>query len=478
MGSTKVEKKASVKSSNVGTKKPVHKPLTFNTYIHKTLKQVDPSISIAGATSLQLDVFMKIFSARLASVAIQIAHDAGRHTVNTQDVQVAAKLILPANLWEKASEAGDNALAAYESNEDTKNKASRSGLSFPPHISEKFLRQQSAAAQSAASKLSVAQMSPIYMAAVIECVAECILATSIQVATEHKRQTINVRHLQLATRGDEDLDCLLNSLNVNWLGGGVMPYIHPSLVPDKNKQRKLAAKRRKARKENGITPTPAAARKALPGTKALRDIKQLQKTCGLLQRKEHFRRFIKAQAEDQWNGDDAVYFGAGVIEYLQAYIENCVTQVFRDSVEAMAHAGRETVEVRDIEFVWRFRKPAGVDYHTDSGSDNLADPGLHRLANRGGVKRIGQACYDVIRDIMAFYTSRVLRSAFLLMERQKVKTITLHYLRRGANMVGVNIPIDNARRRVKKNADDGTEEEVPLPDEEVDTSQSEDDDSE
>ena len=79
---------------------------------------------------------------------------------------------------------------------------------------------------------------------------------------------------------------------------------------------------------------------------------------------------------------------------------------------------------------------------------------------------------------MAFHISRVLRSAFLLMERQKVKTITLHYLRRGANMVGVNIPIDNARRRVKKNADDGTEEEVPLPDEEAETSQSEDDDSE
>jgi histone H2A len=492
MSAITANKKGSAKSStasNVGSRKAVHKPLTFNTYIHQTLKGVHPDTNIAKSTSMQLDVFMKIFSARLASVAIQVAHGAGRHTVSVKDVETAVNIVLPGELCKNALTHGDKALEAYDTSDTskTKNKAARSGLSFPPHISEKFLRQQGSAAQIAASKLSVAQRAPVYMAAVIEYLAAAILELGGNEALSSKRQTINVRHLFLATHTNQEIVNLLDSLTVNWLGGGVVPFIHESLVPTKEKQRKLAAKRRKARKENGTTPTPGNARKSLPGSKAMRDIRRYQKTFGLLERKEHFKRFVKEQAEHHWNSDEEkVHFGAGVVDYMQLFIEDRISAVYRDAVSAMAHAGRETVEPRDIEFVWSFIRPTGVDSHTDVGVDNLAEPGLHRLASRGGVKRISRDCYPVIRDIMAFYVSRLLRASFLLMQRQKVKTITLHFLRRGASMVGINLPIDASRRRVKKvgggdaeETDVEEEEEVvPIPEGDIPETDDEEEDDE
>ncbi len=498
-------KQSSVKSSttsNVASRKTARKPLTFNTYIHKTLKEVHPGTNIAKATGMQLDVFMKIFASRIAWVAIQVAHGAGRRTVSVEDVETAVQLVLPSVLCGKALAAGSRALDSYNSTvTGTKNKASRSGLQFPPHISEKFLRLQSSASHSAGSMLSVAQGAPIYMAAVIEYIASELLELGGNQARNNKRQTINIRHLFLATSGDQEITQLLEDLNVNWLGGGVVPYVHSSLIPTKERQRKLAAKRRKIRKENGTIPTPGANRKALPGTKAMRDIHRYQKSTRLLQRKEHFKRFVKEQAVYHWdpegnradsgNADEPaicgkeegkVHFGAGVIEYMQLFVEDQISRVFREAVRAMAHANRETVEQRDIEFVWSYIRPNGIDNHVDVGCGELAEPGLHRLASRGGVKRISQTCYPMIRDIMAFYVSRLLFSSFLLMYRQKVKTITLHFLRRGASMISINLPIDVIRRRVKKlvgcaeESEESDVEDVVLPDAEEEYGS--DDDSE
>lgn len=490
MSDTQTSRKASNKSSTAsvaGGRKLGHKPLTFNTYIHKTLKNIHPKANLKKVAGMQLDVFIKCFAGRLASMAIRIANDAGRHTVGLEDIETAVQLMFPPDLCKAVMDAGDKAIDAFENSTSDEGKerpkkltkASRSGLQFPPHISEKFLRQQNSTTQPAASRLSVAQRAPVYMAAVIEQLASILLTGGGDLALEDKRQTITVRHMFLATANDEELSQLMESLNLTWLGGGVTPFIHDALIPSKEKQRKLAQKRRRARKEKeGVTPTPAAARKALPGTKALRDIRRYQKTTGLLQRKEHFKRFVKEQAEELW-GDEKIHYGAGVIEYLQLYIEDQASQVFRKSVDAMVHAGHETVDSRDIEFVWDFMRPSGVVNPTEVGVENLAVPGLRRLASRGGVKRISHECYPVIRDIMAFYVSRLLQATFLLMQRQHVKTITLPLLRRGAGMVGVNLPIDVVRRRRRRqtrseDGEDGEEEEeeeedddVPIPIEEI-----------
>lgn len=468
---TTAEKKASSENSTKVSRKGQPKQLSFKTYIHKTLKNVQPGANISKTTTMQVDIFTKVFATKLASLAINIAHDSSRCTVGLEDLDTASQFILPINLYKKASLAGEKAWDSFN-NSIVKNRALRSGLSFPPHLSEKFLRLQGGSNQTAVSKLSLSQCTPIYMAAMTEYVVSGILEASAEKAKTMKRQTITPRHLLLATEENEDFSALLSNLNFTWLGGGVVPYIHPDLIPSKEKQRKLAAKRRQTRKDTGTTRTPTAPRKALPGTKAICNIRRVQKTFGLLQRKEHFKRFVKEQASHYWPNEELVHFGAGVFEYLQLFVEDQVTNVFRESLQAMFHGGRETVELRDLQFVWRLMKPNNINDYSTVGVEHLAEPGVHRLATRAGVKRVGQTCYDMAREIMAFYVARILQASFLLMRRQKVKTVNLHYLRRGASIVGFNLPVDMPRRQNKRstnNIGEDEEDEVPLPEEEPET---------
>jgi len=434
--------------------------LTFNTYIHKTLKNVGEKTAISKPASMQLDYIIKFLSTRLSTIVVQLTNSSGRQTVNADDVEAATQIVLQGDLCVNAVEVGRQAVVSFnlDDTKGLKNKANRSGLSFPPHLSEKFLRNQDSDCKSFTNKLNISNTAPIYMAAVVECVVRQCLTLAKDVATSSKRNTINVRHLLLATHANTDLKYLLDNLNTNWIGAGSSPYIHPSLLPNPEKQRKLAAKRKKNRLELGTV----VSKKALPGTKALRDIKTHQKAFGLLQAKEHFKRFVKELSVEYVKENDKLHFGNTVIETLQYFIEDKVSNVFRESINAMVHSGRETVEERDIQLVWNLLKPKGFmndaiicvskcqPNMTHGCLVNLSEPGLHRLATRGGVKRISQSCYPLVREIMAFYTALVLKPTVLLLYRQKAKTITLQNLRLGASMVGVNMPIYLPTKKAKK----------------------------
>ena len=72
----------------------------------------------------------------------------------------------------------------------------------------------------------------MYLSAILEYLA-AVLELAGNAAKENKKKRIIQRHIQLAVRNDEELNKLM--ANTTIASGGVIPSIHPSLIPAKGK---------------------------------------------------------------------------------------------------------------------------------------------------------------------------------------------------------------------------------------------------
>ncbi|GAA5825699.1 hypothetical protein JCM11251_000341 [Rhodosporidiobolus azoricus] len=102
----------------------------------------------------------------------------------------------------------------------------KAGLTFPVGRVRKYLKAGHYASR-------IGKGSAVYLAAVLEYLVAEVLELAGNAASDNRKKRIIPRHIQLAVRNDEELNRLLAHVTLS--EGGVLPHVHPQLLPKKKK---------------------------------------------------------------------------------------------------------------------------------------------------------------------------------------------------------------------------------------------------
>ena len=225
------------KATSTKRRKGTLKKKTFNTYIHKILREVHPDTRIGEKEGVPIvNSILDYVTKRIATATSLLLRRTGKTTVTSREIRSSVNLVFPGELAKHANKKATDAVTKYNAaqaggpvgkkqKKEKTSKAAKAGLTlsvsrtskiFYPYVQGLNIRKGVSAA--------------IFLAGALEYLAAEILQLAGNAARDSKKVSIKPRHLVLAINNDEELNVLFRK---TVLQGGVIPNIHQVLLPVK-----------------------------------------------------------------------------------------------------------------------------------------------------------------------------------------------------------------------------------------------------
>lgn len=305
----------------------------FEAYISPLLKQVSPNNGIQEDAKQQLNSAMQLLSKEISNQTILLLEIPRKRTIFPNEVENAIKLLVSGDLRDKIIQHGQNAVSKYAMTEQEKStdsvraRQSKAGITLPPSVMDKFLRQFGY------SNVLLNRHTSVFFAGAIEEILTTILSNASHLANVQKKKRITVRNIKLSIEQNKDLHNLFEKANINFLGGGVSPFIHQSLCTQKSTKGKGNNKYR-------------------PGTVSIKQMKKLQANDEFVLAKAPFEKCVRTYIHKAMADNTQLpKIGHSVFIILQHFIEQQVIQTLRQSMLVAIHTGRRKLLPSDITLI-------------------------------------------------------------------------------------------------------------------------------
>ena len=427
----------------------------YNSYISKLLKSTYPDHGLTTNARQQLNSVVCYLSKQITDDVETFIKVSGKRTISDSDVLSIAEIKLPKEMYEKVVKKNKDAMNKFTNKSSTikkgESRQTRAGFIFPPSITEKFLRDFGN------SNYMVTSMAPLTLCVILEVFCNELFDLAVPMAIEKKKKRITIRELELATRQSPGLNKVLQDSNIYFIGGGVVPFIHPKLYVKKHRKKKSKVKSQTDDK------TEPRKHRFKPGTVALRDIKKLQRVFNhLILAKAPFEKMLRERFNE--SGSDSK-ISKNVFCILQYYLEAYLIDIIRQGNFAALHAGRVKLLPEDIKFVLSLDNRAlpldtegnddqnnteenddDDDNENDDDDDddsnnntNITKPSLKRLALQAGVKIMSDNCINVLRNLLIKKAHDICKVIFVINKSSGTKTIMEGDTYTGLNLMNINI---------------------------------------